>query len=75
MPVAAFALNNSLDVDKKCPLMTRGSEAAGLKCLNGLPDHLTIGREERSTLFGVGIVQKQKIAACGGCVHPQAAIF
>jgi hypothetical protein len=51
MPVAAFALNNSLDVDKKCPLKIRGNEAAGLKCLNGLPDLLTFGRDERSTLF------------------------
>jgi hypothetical protein len=45
MPVAAFALINSLDVDKKCPLMTRGSEAADSI---ELPDYLTLGRDGSS---------------------------
>jgi hypothetical protein len=51
MPVAAFALNSSVDVDKKNPLMTRGSETAGLRCLFGLPFLLTFGRADGSTKF------------------------
>lgn len=38
---------------QKSPLMTRGSEAAGLKCLLGLPDHLTLCHHGGSTLFAV----------------------
>jgi hypothetical protein len=54
MPVAAFALINLFDVDKKCPLMTRGSEAAGCKCLNGLPVLLTLGRDDEfNEIFAV----------------------